>query len=424
MKNECFARAARAYCALYRVRPLEGKNSVTQFRHCLALCSFFGVAACATAARADYSYCTYNFGPGTTGQPPEFTVCASTTAGAGFTGGDEADLVPDGRGKNAVFAGRLATGDGGLGSAKAGATVGELNADVKGQALVELPEPNDGWLAIGQSTSAFYDRVTIQGLPGVALGTPVTVHVLSHVQGSFSGMTESGGKILYGAQADFDGSVYDSNNVLLPVGLSGFYYAADPERSADVELTTLRTGDSMYVSWRMIAVASADGLRKLTRDSFAVVKANLFINVTSGNARAIGSGGHDFDSDGMGDGTDPNGDAGAPNTGAAGTNSGAAGTNNTGAAGSSNAAVGGTTGAGGGAGGSSPGTGGAPTQATGGSAAGPAPTGSSSSSCAVASGRIGRPAPSSGIGFVCGLLLVCAAGARRRRVGSEQTRSA
>ena len=319
---------------------LESAITMHALRRCSTFSAFLFTTAIAVTGRADFAYCSYNFGPGTAGGPPQATACASTSTGAGFSGGAHSGFLPDGYAQNVAKASEIATGDGAVASAVASASVGELNATLSAKALT-VPDPvDDHWGAIASAQSAFYDNVTIEGLPGVPLGAPVNVHVIAVVDNSFPPEADAASP---GPGADFDGSVY-VGSTLANVPLKRFYDASNPGSGSDTELPLVHTGDTLRVYWTVSAHAAIDAF-KLPRSTSAILHATFFIDVTSGNARAIGTTGHDYAS-GAGTGamdagtSDASGDAAPGDASAAGGGSGA-GAGSPGGSGSGSCAMGG-----------------------------------------------------------------------------------
>ncbi len=258
-------------------------------RRCSALSAFFLTVAVAATGRADYAYCSYNFGPGRAAGPPDFTACASTSSSAGFTEGAHSDFLPDGYGKLVAKASQTATGDGAVAVVVAWSSPGELNATLSAKPLT-VPDPvDDRWGAIASAQTAFYDNVTIEGLPGVPVGTAVKVHVVAVVDNAFTAKSDGGAS---GTNADFDGSVY-VGSILANVPLKRFYDVSTPGSRSDTELPLVHTGDTLRVYWAVSAHAATDAF-KLPFSTSAILHASLFIDVTSGNGRALGSTGHDY----------------------------------------------------------------------------------------------------------------------------------
>ena len=301
-----------------------------------------GVAICAFSAKghaANGLFCQ-----GTLSYPDGYHVCVGSQATADYVRTlASLGLGPDRMAVAQAATGEVATSSFGASSAEASATVGVLSGKTHAEVLTKMSsaDQDPNWTSGGLASAAFRDTVLIQGRPGVPLGTPVTAHLRTVVQGAFSAASPKG---VLAAEADFSGQVYllhgAGGQVELPVPLSGVYWSYEGHvgGTSDTVLPNVKTGDSLDIRWALRIESSVNQVSTLSRTDSEVV-AQLFLDLEPSLAIAVGQTAYDYrggsGSAGEGGAGGADGAAGAPGSdaGAAGSNAGAPGSD-AGAAGS------------------------------------------------------------------------------------------
>jgi hypothetical protein len=148
------------------------------------------------------------FCQGTLAYPEGRYVCVGSQATADYLPMvGSLGLGPDRWDVGVASTGEVASSNFGLSSAEVSVKVGTLSGKTHAEVLTTMPvgEQDANWSSGGLASAAFRDTVLIQGQPGVPLGTPVTAHLRTKVQGVFSAASA---KNVFGASADFTGQVY------------------------------------------------------------------------------------------------------------------------------------------------------------------------------------------------------------------------
>ncbi|HEY3257161.1 MAG TPA: hypothetical protein VGJ91_24555 [Polyangiaceae bacterium] len=281
---------------------------------------FGALAALSSGAQAENGL----FCQGTLSYPDGYNVCVGSQASADYLKTVASlGLGPDRMEGSLASTGEVATSSFGAASAEVSAKVGVLSGKTHAEVLTTMPtdEQDSKWTSSGLASAAFRDTVLIQAQPGVALGTPVAVHLRTKVQGAFSAVSAKG---VPGGEADFTGQVYlvyrAGGQTALQVPLSGVFWSYDGQTggTSDTLLPNVKTGDSLDIHWALRIESFVTQLTTLPKTDSEVV-AQLFIDVDPATAVAIGQTAYDYRSN--------TGDAGASaaDAGASGADAGAGG---------------------------------------------------------------------------------------------------
>jgi len=244
------------------------------------------------------------FCQGTLSYPEGTYVCVGSQASADYVKSVVSlGLGPDRMDSGPASTGEVATSSFGAASAEASARVGQLSGKTHAEVLTKMPlaEQDPNWTCGGLASAAFHDTVVIQGQPGVPLGTPVTAHLRTKVQGAFSGATEKG---VLGAEADFTGQVHlihgaGGQTELQVPSLSNVFwsYQGHTGEASDTLLPNVKTGDSLDIHWALRIESFVNQVTTLPQTDSEIV-AQLFLDLEPTIAIAVGQTAYDYRGDG------------------------------------------------------------------------------------------------------------------------------
>lgn len=242
-------------------------------------------------ARADSTFCTLHYAPGTAGFGDAVAAGSWLCADAGTSGSagwgtsvveaDEAGTSPASAGQTGSNGGVFAASA----SASSEATPGLLRAT----AIVETfaPPPDDGISfarANGAASATFFELGVLGPRGGAAAGTPVPVQLTVDVSGGFAGSGSGDGEV----KVFRNGTVVHTRPVFVSTVDSTFLVTDD--------LPGFAAGDSVGL-WMRIT-ASAGATNEIPNASSAAADlgstGHLYFEVTSGDAHFVSTSGHDY----------------------------------------------------------------------------------------------------------------------------------